>query len=366
MPYANLDAYRTALADRRFWRRLAWRTAVEGLLAIPGRVRARRVPVRALTRRRPLASADLPLILVTRNHAALLPAFLRHYRSLGVTRFIVLDDRSSDGTRDILAGCDDVDLWSSDVRYATARHGLAWVERLVRTYGRRRWYVHVDSDEFLVYDGMNRHRLPALCGWLTLRGERRLLAPLVDCYPAGPLSTAALAPDRWPWEVATHFDAAGYEIATHVRTTAFFGGPRARVFGVRPQLAKFPLQYWDRRTCLPRTPHTPYPYVRNFGTIAGAVLHFKFFDDFPERVRAAVADQQYWQGATEYRAYDAFLRRVPDPIFVADVSRAYTGVGDLVELGYVAAIDWAEARHRPSAPRPSGPARSVEPSGGPA
>jgi hypothetical protein len=114
------------------------------------------------------------------------------------------------------------------------------------------------------------------------------------------------------------------------------------VFGVRAQLAKFPLLYWDRLTWFPRTPHAPYPYVRNFGPIAGALLHFKLFAGFGERVRAAVADRQYWGAAAEYRAYDARLRDTPDPVMTAGMSTAYGGVRDLLDRGLVAPIDWGE------------------------
>ncbi|MGH7339430.1 MAG: glycosyltransferase family 2 protein, partial [Candidatus Rokuibacteriota bacterium] len=342
MPYEHHEQYRRTVADARFRRSLVLRTVLEGVRTIAERVRARRVPLSAVRRVHRLGAADLPLLLVTRNQADLLRAFLRHYRDLGVTRFIVVDDQSSDGTRELLVREDDVDLWGSTVRYGAAKRGLLWMERLTSTYGLGRWYVKVDTDEFLVYDGMERHRLPALCRWLARRRERRLLAPMLDLYASGRLSAAAADPDRPPWAVATHFDTTGYAIGVNERTTTIFGGPRARLFGVRGQLAKFPLMYWDRLTFFPRTPHAPFPYVRNFGPIAGALLHFKLFADFPARVQAAVAEGQYWQAAREYRAYASHLRDTPDPIMTTGTSAAYGGVHDLIERGFVAPIDWEE------------------------
>jgi hypothetical protein len=280
--------------------------------------------------------------LVTRDGANLLPSFMRHYRGLGVTRFIAVDDQSSDGTRDLLAGHTDVDLWASSVRYREAKHGLFWRERLARMYGWERWYVNVDTDEFLVYDGMDRHGLPDLLRWLERKRLRLLLAPMLDLYPPGALSAAVLEPDRAAWEVATHFDTAGYTIDAGKRTTRIFGGPRARLFGVRAQMTKFPILYWDRRTFFSKGVHAPFPYVRNFGPIAGGLLHFKYFSDFRDRVEAAVVDEQYWRGSAEYQAYYERLRDVPDLVMTADVSKPYAGVGDLVALGFIAPIDWTE------------------------
>ncbi len=52
---------------------------------------------------RPLAAGDLALVCTVRNSASYLPAFLAHYRRLGVTRFVFVDDRSDDGTAELLA-----------------------------------------------------------------------------------------------------------------------------------------------------------------------------------------------------------------------------------------------------------------------
>jgi hypothetical protein len=343
MPYENYDAYRRTTADRAFRRALIRRTVTEGIRAIPERIRAQRIPMFRITASRALAATDLPLILVTRDSAHLLPAFLRHYRRLGVTRFIVLDDQSSDETRAILSGCPDVDLWGSSVRYGEAKHGTYWRERLARIYGFGRWYVNVDTDEFLVYDGMERHELRDVCRWLATKRLRRLLAPMLDLYPPGPLGAAALTADRDPWDVATHFDATGYAIEAGRRTTQVFGGPRLRIFAVRAQMVKFPILYWDRRTCFTRGDHAPFPYVRNFGPIAGALLHFKYFSDFRERVGAAVADNQHWHGAAEYRVYEERLRSAGDLVMTGDVSRPYAGVDQLIALGLVGSIDWFDA-----------------------
>src|SRR5262245_10699871 len=84
---------------------------------------------------RPLTTTDVPLVFVTHNDAILLNAFIRHYRELGVTRFICVDDVSTDGTREALLDQPDVDVWTSPVRYGQARRGRNWRERLFARYG---------------------------------------------------------------------------------------------------------------------------------------------------------------------------------------------------------------------------------------
>ena len=142
--------------------------------------------------------------------------------------------------------------------------------------------------------------------------------------------------------MASHFDAAGYAIDAGRRTTRLFGGPRVRLFGVHAQMTKFPLLFWDRRTFFCQGVHSPFPYGRNFGPIAGALLHFKYFADFRDRVDAAVADRQHWHDGAEYRVYGERLREASDLVMAAELSTPYAGVDDLVGRGFVASIDWTD------------------------
>src|SRR5262249_11263630 len=103
-----------------------------------------------ITRARPLEDGEIPVIAVTRNEIGLLKSFLAHYRQLDVRRFLIVDDQSTDGTTAFLAAQPDVDLYRSNVRYGAAFAGRLWRQMLIDRYGRDRWYVMVDADEFLV------------------------------------------------------------------------------------------------------------------------------------------------------------------------------------------------------------------------
>src|SRR5690606_32591497 len=100
---------------------------------------------------RQLSADDIPLVFLTRNDRRFLNSFLAHYRRLGVTRFICVDDASDDGTREALLAEPDVDVFASNVRYKEARRGRLWREILFSIYGANRWYLNVDSDEYFIY-----------------------------------------------------------------------------------------------------------------------------------------------------------------------------------------------------------------------
>ena len=87
----------------------------------------------------PLSEDDFPLIFVVHNGRRFLPSFLDHYRSIGVTRFVCVDDVSSDGTTDYLLKQKDVDVHFSNVRYGDAARSKTWRELLAEKYGKNKW-----------------------------------------------------------------------------------------------------------------------------------------------------------------------------------------------------------------------------------
>ena len=105
---------------------------------------------------RPLSADDFPLIVTTHNDMRLMASFFRHYRAMGVTRFICLDDVSTDGTADFILDQPDAELFTSNVRYKDAERGKIWREKLFAVFGRDRWYLNVDSDEYFLYETAGR------------------------------------------------------------------------------------------------------------------------------------------------------------------------------------------------------------------
>src|SRR4029079_6725572 len=124
----------------------------------------------------PIPIGTVPVIAVVHNEALRLPDFLRHYRSLGVRRFIVVDHRSTDTTSAFLLAQPDVDLYRTEGNYARAAFGNMWATGLARRFAMGRWALLADADEFLVYDGMDRYGLSDLAALTEQRGETRLYA----------------------------------------------------------------------------------------------------------------------------------------------------------------------------------------------
>ncbi len=282
---------------------------------------------------------ELPLVFLTHNDAKLVPAFLSHYRQLGVTRFICVDDVSTDGTREFLLKQEDVDLWVSPVRYKDARRGRAWRETLLGLYGGPRWYVNVDSDEFLVYDRFEDRTLWPVIHGLEKAGVLRLPAPMLDMYPVD-LSKADtnLLSSRAPWEIADHLDSSGYTLSTTKRAISIKGGARKREFDADLELIKYPLIYWDDECRFGPSIHQPLPYRRNFAGMMGALLHFKFFSDYEKDIREAARDGQYFDNAAAYSKMTDIIAKKGTLQLQSDESVKFTGSQQLLDLGFITPI----------------------------
>lgn len=285
-----------------------------------------------------LSQKDILLVSVVRNEYPQIIPFLNHYRSIGVSRFAIVDDRSEDGTREFLLSQPDVDLFTSRKTYRESGRGNFWRQDIVRRYGYNRWYVIADADEYLAYDGMDRHDLHDLAGWIEKGGMKHLLAPMIDMYPAGDLRDFPFDPKRAPWRVADHFDASGYDYIASPQNIKVRGGPRSRLFG-RHTLTKYPFVYWDKLTIL-NSIHAPLPYWRNHVESYGVLLHFKFFSNFTEKAQVAVDEGQYWNAASKYKEYLSATLERPDFNVMSDISRKYSSVQDMIDAGLTHAISW--------------------------
>ena len=65
--------------------------------------------------------------MCVRNEMGRLPFALSYYRDLGVGQFLIVDNDSTDGTRDYLKAQPDVRLWHTKASYRDSRFGLDWM-----------------------------------------------------------------------------------------------------------------------------------------------------------------------------------------------------------------------------------------------
>lgn len=286
----------------------------------------------------PLAADDIPVLCIVRNANNYIRSFLAYYRKLGVTRFLFVDDRSDDGTRQVLENAPDVDLYTSNLEYKDVHLGAGWRDALFDIYGRNHWYLLLDADEFLVFPQSESRSLRSFIDDLETAGIRRCFAPMLDLYPPGALAASQFVDDgkQWPFEVSSHFDSDSYRIKPERYGHAVRGGPRQRLFGRDMRLSKFPLIWVDSGTDFRRgSVHGPGPCFRNFVPVTAVLLHYRFSSHSMQEFRKIVAVGGHAGGSAHYNAILA------SPGFSENFSLAYkgslkfSGSQDLIDRGFM-------------------------------
>ena len=173
-----------------------------------------------------------------------LPAFLAHYRRLGVKRFVFLNDRSDDGSLEYLTQQPDTVVVEGGRSYGdtvevptflstTISHPRVlylWRAMLHDMFAQERWALQVDLDEFIrLPEGMT---FPDLVAHLERQNARSVWGVMLDVYPK---NIATLAKhektDRLDMSAMWYFDGEQHLRLRHERPPKnIYPGARARLY----------------------------------------------------------------------------------------------------------------------------------------
>lgn len=288
---------------------------------------------RPVPRRKP---GEVWAFLVVRNEALRLPYVLRYHFERGVSRVVALDNQSADGTRDILESDERILMYST--RQPFKGNKIAWLELLLRRWGAGQWNLVLDADELFVHPHADRLSLPELAAFLDGQEVEALHCLFVEMFPRGRIGDANYGRDDDLLAAAPWFDAAGYERKRYQRVfggaapdSIFMGGTRARMFGGEFGCSKYPFFKYRRGQFLRLGLHTI--EGARIAAEQGAVLHFKFLQDFKSKAAVEARRGMYWNAAAEYKAYAARLAQEGDLALWHPGARQYEGWRQLVELG---------------------------------
>ena len=287
-----------------------------------------------------LGEDEIVVVACMRNEGLRLPYFLEYYRALGVNRFLVADNDSTDGTGELLQAQPDVEYFHTTASYRGSGAGRLWNHELAATYAMGRWVLTADVDELLVYPGAQRFGLRTLCRYLDGRGYDGVYAPMIDMYADVPLSQARYEPGTDFLEACPYFDTHTYTLRPlgYPPFLGVTGGPRRDKFapaveGLEPWYVKVPLVKWKPGYSYIRSTHTH--RALRLADLTGALLHFKFFSTWED-----VIERDRPRGDRRSRnALMAYTNSFSDLCFYGPHSRRYRSPRDLAVLGVTAAPD---------------------------
>ena len=295
-----------------------------------------------------LSETGTILVCVTRNEGWRLPCFLDHHRALGIRHFVFIDNGSSDDTVEFLSAQSDTDLYFCGDTYSSPAQ-RAWRHKVMAVYGYHRWFLNLDADEHLVYDGMDRKSIGEATSLLQKDGNLRPRAIMVDLYGNGSQEEyLRLDTGSQVIKYCRYFDGGGYTEYCSKNWVRFTGGVRARMFrqigytGHEPALTKYPLTFLTEEDLMTGG-HNIYPAHKNFLSepVLG-LLHYKFSKHDFMKIDDALKRQVYAKSSEEYHLYARWLAENPERPLSYPGSVEYTSVDDLIKTGLITKMPWGE------------------------
>ena len=272
-----------------------------------------------------------------RNEKLRLPYLLEYHKNLGVNRFFIIDNASTDGTVDYLLRQDFVHIFYTEDSYASSHCGIDWLNQLITEYGNNHWILTLDADEMFIYPKCENINLHLLTEYLDMVGAQAMQTFLVDMYSSKPIKDTHYTPAQPFLDCCSYFDSDSYHGANKDNFPTR-GGPRHRLFWedynrekLSPYLINIPLIKWRNELKYEVGTHV----ISNLkiAELSGAKLHFKFFSDFYTYVESEASRNEHWDNAAQYKAYWDVLNKNPDLSAMYVGSLLYQDSLQLVNLG---------------------------------
>lgn len=319
-----------------------------------------------------LRDAEVNAFAVMKDEMFYIRAFLDHHRRIGVEQFLILDDRSTDGTREFLAGQPDCVVLASPYTFGetvtmptdngsrSVRGAVAFKTMIPRKYLSGRYALCLDTDEFAILP-VGVRNLRELQEILARNDVVSVAATLIDFFPRSvlemdeprdPPSAEEMLRlhgyfDALPllgWQPGREHPVRLEESATarlfrkhRIKTVpeAMQGAPRwlNRLLPYRiptTSVSKMPLVRWVDGVTYENTHRTN--VVPSDKVLLG-LAHVKFTYDLSRRMAAALESKAYVRGSRKYLWYEELLEsmRQGDPSFLGPDTRLYTQPADLAE-----------------------------------
>ena len=313
---------------------------------------------------------SLACITRVHNEEKLLEEFFRHHRALGRISFLVIDDRSTDSTPEILDRQPDVTVFRPQEDSHYRDHKKVWVQELLDSYCANRWALCLDADEHLIYRDAEHRDIQELIARLERLEADSFPAIMLDMYADRPLAEHHYSGGSLAEAFPYFDDPSTYRVMYKRRSRLFHasGGMRFRLFaktrrkiippgfpfrfnirrgkfvlflkrkldqaarfvsdrivgtpGYRPNTLKVPLIFW--RQGMKWDEHN-IAGVRRQSTETGALLHFKMAKGISGI--EYLADRNQHAGDSLYSRWILSTGDLGEINPVCSVSRKYTGTG---------------------------------------
>ncbi len=114
-----------------------------------------------------------------------------------------------------------------------------------------------------------------------------------------------------------------------VKLITYFGGTRERFFDIRVCCSKYSLFRYDRNIFIDVGMHGI--EGAKISNLQGAVLHFKFLQDFAARTKEEVKREVHFKKAVQYKRYQEKIEKLQSFVLCHDNSLKFQGSKQMLE-----------------------------------
>jgi len=286
------------------------------------------------------------LFSIMRNESLRLPYFIEYYQDLGVDKFFLLDNDSSDDTVKMLGKKSNVNIFKTKDKY---QNHWFWMEHMLEKYGKNHWCLVVDIDELFTYPHANSLLIPQLCQFLEDSTCNAIRSLLLDMYSSKCVKNVHYIAGNDPLQSVPFFDANYYEVTfpyfdrykwEAFDSTHYTGGMRERVFGKSvpvTSLNKFSLFKFTKDVYLGQGMHAI--NGARISDLQGVVFHTKFLGDAISEAEEESIREEHFNNAAYYKDFKREFDQNPDLCLANEQSIRYEDLDQLLELGLMKTSD---------------------------
>lgn len=281
-------------------------------------------------------SAAPTVLCVEKDSLTYLRHFLPYYRGLGIGHFVFIDNASSDGTVPYLMEQKDVTLYSAPFPFEHRRKA-GWLLQALQETGTDRWYLRLDADEFLAWQGMEKSSLQELIARMEKNGMGTFRAVMTDMYPDYSLMDRTHADDCFMEDYLYFDDSSSYHL--NAEKDELYGGMRYRVSGIELRMDKYVI-FHPGRGYIPLTNHGM-AGVRNTAEkkFRGVLLHYKFLPSEAEKyLRIATDKASGYSSFKEINKYQSLVDRKTSVL--SDCSIRYDSSENIQEFDIITPLQF--------------------------
>jgi len=285
------------------------------------------------------------LFCVFRDEYLLLDYFIKYYKAIGVTHFIMINNLSVDSSVEYLKQLKDIniDIYNANNSYREAAYGTSWVNELLTEYCKNQYCFTVDVDELFYLNNCKYKNLEELIVSMESQESNVVFATLLDMYPEvinNGYKKGESFLNHSPFY--DQYNPVYYKNVSVIYKKCMHktGGMRKRVFGKTVCIHKFPFFKYDFS---PVGLAAGYHFFQKSGEVlvdldeikpfehSTVLLHFKFIKPHLDKFfKRRVVINQDWDDSSEYKAYAEAICQDPFiELFNAEFSKKITNAESL-------------------------------------